>query len=461
MHTLIITGGHVVDPLHGIDGVADVAISAGQITDVGNLSVCHARRVVEAEGKYVFPGLVDCHVHTAGHPEAYRMLAKAGVTCALDMAGRPETVIPEALANGCGLTIGFLLPLIPHETVGGIAPSESEIRTVAGKAVAEGALGIKILGGHYPLTPDATARAIRVAHDIGCWCAIHAGTTESGSDIEGLEELVALTESYPLHIAHVNSYCRGQKTGDPLVEASRAVQALRKVPQCRSESYLATINGTSGAMVDNVPKSNVTRTCLRLGGYPETLEGMENAIADGWAQVNTTSNGVTVLARPEEGLAAFLAHRTHVRVSFPVNSPAAAVALATAKKEGTFVVDALATDGGSIPRNVTLEKGLPLVRSGALTLAELVRKACLVPAQMLGLANKGHLGPGADADVCVVDPNNGSAELVIAGGHVIADTNGTSSGGARVLALDYAAAELERQRVPHTCVAPAWLGRQS
>jgi len=80
---------------------------------------------------------------------------------------------------------------------------------------------------------------------------------------------------------------------------------------------------------------------------------------------------------------------------------------------------------------------------------------------MLGLTDKGHLGPGADADVCVVNPDNGSADLVISGGHVIADTNHTSSGGTKVLALDCAADELERQRVPHACVAPAWLGRES
>jgi len=76
---------------------------------------------------------------------------------------------------------------------------------------------------------------------------------------------------------------------------------------------------------------------------------------------------------------------------------------------------------------------------------------------MLGLLNKGHLGPGADADVCIVNPADGTAELVVAGGDVIADRDGTRSGGARVLALDYATPELERRCVPHACVAPAWL----
>ncbi|MBT3378035.1 MAG: amidohydrolase family protein [Lentisphaerae bacterium] len=457
MQKLIITGGHVVDPRNGIDGPADVAISAGKISEVGSVALSRAQRVIEAEGKYVLPGLVDCHVHTAGHPEAYRMLAQAGVTCALDLAGRPQTTIPEMLVHGCGLTVGFLFPLIPNETVDGTAPSDDQLRKVTRDAIGAGALGTKVLGGHYPLTPDATARAIRAAHDIGCWCAVHAGTTETGSDIEGLEELVTLAESHPLHIAHINSYCRGQVTGDPLLEASRAIRALGLVPQCRSESYLATINGTSAAMVDGIPKSNATKTCLRLGGYPGTSQGMEQAILDSWAQVNVADNGVIILASPQHGLKEFRARHTHVRVSFPVNSAAAAIGLATARKEDAFVVNALATDGGSIPRNVTLQKGFALVRFGALTMAELVSKACSVPAEMLGLDNKGHLGTGADADVCVVDPDTARADIVLAEGHVIADHRGARGGGARVLALDYAAPELERQRVPYACVAPSWL----
>ncbi|MFO8152611.1 hypothetical protein, partial [Thioalkalivibrio sp.] len=109
-------------------------------------------------------------------------------------------------------------------------PSAEELREIVGKATEEGAFGVKILGGHVPLTPDATRRAIRAAADAGAYCAVHAGTTENGSDIKGLEELVALADGLPLHVAHVNSYCRGQVTGDAVDNWEELLPVIGKTP---------------------------------------------------------------------------------------------------------------------------------------------------------------------------------------------------------------------------------------
>ena len=49
------------------------------------------------------------------------------------------------------------------------------------------------------------------------------------------------------------------------------------------------------------------------------------------------------------------------------------VALATEKRpDGSFVVDCISTDGGGIPRNVIIAKGLSLVKLGGLNMAEFV-----------------------------------------------------------------------------------------
>ena len=62
--------------------------------------------------------------------------------------------------------------------------------------------------------------------------------------------------------------------------------------------------------------------------------------------------------------------------------------LAQAKRpDGTFVVDAISTDGGCIPRNVTLSVGLSLVKFGALTLSEFVVKTSVNPARHLPTAD--------------------------------------------------------------------------
>ena len=113
-------------------------------------------------------------------------------------------------------------------------------------------------------------------------------------------------------------------------------------------------------------------------------------------------------------------HNFEAAVSFPVNHRSTALLAATEKDEqGRFIVPALATDGGAIPRNFLLSHGLSLVRFDALSLIELVHKSCWAPARMLGLPNKGHLAPGADADIVVTDPATHQAVLTVVGGHIV------------------------------------------
>ena len=72
--TLLIKGGHVIDPKNGRDGVMDVAISDGKIAEVAaSIDAARARRVVDAAGLYVVPGLIDLHAHVfyGTDPDAY------------------------------------------------------------------------------------------------------------------------------------------------------------------------------------------------------------------------------------------------------------------------------------------------------------------------------------------------------------------------------------------------------
>jgi hypothetical protein len=132
-----------------------------------------------------------------------------------------------------------------------------------------------------------------------------------------------------------------------------------------------------------------------------------------------TAHGIVYL-EPEEGLSYLEEMDLDCMVSFPVNERSTAFLMATEKDEqGHFIVTALSTDGGGIPRNFLLSHGLSLVRFDALTLQEFVHKCCWAPAQMVGLHNKGHLAPGADGDLVVVDPKSHQALLTIAGGKVV------------------------------------------
>lgn len=63
-YSIVIKGGHVIDPKNNIDEIMDVAIHDGKIAAVAkNIDSNQGIQVVNAEGMYVTPGLIDIHGH--------------------------------------------------------------------------------------------------------------------------------------------------------------------------------------------------------------------------------------------------------------------------------------------------------------------------------------------------------------------------------------------------------------
>ncbi len=62
--TLLVKGGHVLNPATGLDEKADVLIKGNKIEKIeADLSGENADRTISAEGCYVMPGFIDLHVH--------------------------------------------------------------------------------------------------------------------------------------------------------------------------------------------------------------------------------------------------------------------------------------------------------------------------------------------------------------------------------------------------------------
>ena len=63
-YDIVIKGGHVIDPKNDIDGVMDIAITDGKISEVAdNIDANKGKKVIKAENLYVTPGIIDMHVH--------------------------------------------------------------------------------------------------------------------------------------------------------------------------------------------------------------------------------------------------------------------------------------------------------------------------------------------------------------------------------------------------------------
>jgi len=123
MHDLVIRGGTVVDGTGAPAHTADVAVTDGRITGVGNLSGELAQHEIDADGQLVTPGFVDIHTHFDGQATWDDVLAPSawhGVT----------TVV----MGNCG--VGFA-PAAPdrHDWLIGLMEG---VEDIPGTALAEG-----------------------------------------------------------------------------------------------------------------------------------------------------------------------------------------------------------------------------------------------------------------------------------------------------------------------------------
>ena len=62
-HDLMITGGTLVDGTGAVPIKADLAVTDGRITQIGDLAGDTAAETIDASGKLVTPGFVDLHTH--------------------------------------------------------------------------------------------------------------------------------------------------------------------------------------------------------------------------------------------------------------------------------------------------------------------------------------------------------------------------------------------------------------
>lgn len=423
MFDLLVKGGRLVDPKNGVDKVVDIALEDGKVVEIGEeICASRAKEVVDATGKIVMPGIIDMHTHmrtVLGHPHAQRMIALAGVCTTVDMAGPLDNILDTIPQAGAGVNIAILEAARPKLTLTCDRPDAAERQALIERVLDQGAIGIKLMGGHFPMDLDIAASFIEECEAKKAWVAWHCGNSVHGSNILGLRDSVEAAQGKFLHVAHVNSYCRAQ-VRDELSEALEAIELLKANPNLFAESYLSPLNGTRLTIENDEPISKVTVTCLKKVGCTPDYAGMEEAIRTGRAGVLRDNGVIGELLYGDEGVAYWKSQDTSTTGSFAVNPATSRFMLAQAKRDdGSFVVDCFSTDGGCYPRNVIVENGLLLVQFGAITLNEFVVKASLNGARALALPNKGHLAVGADADVSILDFERKKAYATIVDGKVI------------------------------------------
>ena len=91
---ILLKGGHVIDTKNKIDAKMDVAIFENKIVQVApDISATNAKKVIDVNGLFVTPGLIDMHVHVfmGNDLDAY-------------IANGPTSVAPDGFTFRAGVT---------------------------------------------------------------------------------------------------------------------------------------------------------------------------------------------------------------------------------------------------------------------------------------------------------------------------------------------------------------------
>lgn len=166
---LLIRGGHVIDPKNNIDGIMDVAIDEGKIVQVApSIPADSIFQVIDAEGMYVVPGLIDIHSHNffGTEPNAYLSNSftalppdgftfRAGITTVVDVGGAGwrnfKTFKAQAIDHSKTRVLSFL-NIVGSGMKGGaveqnLADMDPKLTAMEARAFPQYVVGIKV--AHY------------------------------------------------------------------------------------------------------------------------------------------------------------------------------------------------------------------------------------------------------------------------------------------------------------------------
>ncbi len=388
-NTLLIKGGHIIDPSQGINGIGDVLLDGGAIAAInlknGKRDRAGERKIdqtIDATGLYVLPGLVDMHTHLREPGYEHKETISTGTMAA----------VRGGFTSVCSM------------------PNTNPVND----------------------NPTVTVFIIKKAMKEG-FCSVHPiGAITKGQKGEELAEMGLMFDSG----------CRAfSDDGRPVMSSivmRRALEYSRTfnvpiISHC--EDLLLSDNG--------VMNEGILCTTLGLKGVPSSAEEVMVArdiilseLTGGRlhiAHVSTEGSVRLIRQAKERGIRvtaetcphyfsiteeAVKIYNTNAKVNPPLRTQKDIEAIKGGLQDGT--IDVIATDHAPHHRDEKLQEfdkspsgisgletavslGLKLVEEGVLTFVALAEKMALNPARIMGI-DKGTLRPGSDGDVTIIDP---------------------------------------------------------
>lgn len=274
MYDLILRGGTVHDGLGSPGRTADVAISGGRVVAIGR-DLGAATRVVEVGGLVVAPGFLDPHSHSDGVPfmaEAQPFKLLQGVTteivgnCGFSCGpSNPETVgfMAESLSDKAFPTFGGYMDAVEMEG------TTNNLAVLLGHNTLRLAVG----GMDAALPPGGLERMVELAaeaFEAGA-CGLSSGLEYVPGAYADTAELIALARVArrwnTVYATHMRSESEGLADAlDEAIEVAAAAGLRLQVSHCKASGR--NVHGASKMLLDKLAAARVRGVDLRADIYP-------------------------------------------------------------------------------------------------------------------------------------------------------------------------------------------------
>lgn len=380
---ILIKNGRVLNPATNMDGITDVLIENQTIVKMDNNIEGTAEKVIDAQGKWVVPGLIDVHVH----------LREPGFTH------------KETIATGTrSAVMGGFTTICPMPNTDPACDSDILVEYVKLKADREGVCHVLPIGA---ITKGQKGEELA---NIGKMAAAGAcAISEDGKSVLSSGLLKTAMKYAKMFEIPVLSHCEDRSlVGSGSMNAGKAAQMLGlKGISNDSEEVIV----SRDIILANSTKSRLHICHISTEGSVELVRNAKKMGVDVSAEV--TPHHFTL---SDDFITDYDAN---TKMNPPLRSAKDREACCKGLQDGT--IEIIATDHA--PHNIEdknceyekaafgivgLETALPLgikvlVEGGILTPLQLIEKMAYNPAKRLGI-DKGNLEVGKVADITIIDP---------------------------------------------------------
>ena len=389
MTTLVIRGGHLIDPVAGVDALKDILLKDGRVAEIagpGKLKLANGAEILDAAGLTVAPGLVDIHVHLREPGQGYKETIATGTASAAAGGFTSVAAMPNTRPVNDSPEITRWMQAPERGASVRVFPIAAATRGSKGEAINDYAAlksagAVAVTDDGYPILKDNIMReTLAAAARVGLSVIQHAEDTR-------------LTQGASMN-AGPTAFKLGLRGMPAEAESGMVERDIRLVAELRdARAHLHVAHTSTAAALAAVRQA-------RRSGLRVTCEVAPHHF---------------LLTDEHVGL-----YSTNAKMNPPLRSTADRDAMIEAILDG--VVDAIATDHAphavhekevefeNAPNGITgLETALGLSlrwlhKEWKMPLGRVLSLLSAQPAALLNLKGRGTLTVGSFADVVVFDP---------------------------------------------------------